>query len=72
MLGKEIAEIFHRNACVYIVVYLYGNANAVALANAKAAGKYNIVLKMMLFDGFLQKLHDLGGAFQMAGTANTN
>ena len=44
---------------MYVVIYLYGYADTIALSNAKAAGKNDIVLNMMLLDRLFKKLDDI-------------
>ena len=55
-----------------IIVNLYGNADAVALSDTEITGKRNLVLKMIFLYGFLQKLHNFGRAFKMAGATHAN
>ena len=69
---EKFSEIFACYANVYVVVDLYGNADAVALADAKAAGKYNLVLNTVLFDGVLKQLYDILRTLEVAGGADTN
>ena len=64
---EEISEIFSRDAYVNIVVNLHGNANAVALADAEATGKHNLVFYVMFFNGFFKELNDILRSFEVAG-----
>ena len=69
---EKFSEIFSRHAYVNVIVYLHGNTDAVALSDAKATGKHNLILDMMFLHGFFKKLHNIGRALEMARRANTN
>ena len=69
---EKFFEILFCYADVNIIINLNCYTNAITLADAKTTGKCNFVFQMMIRDGVLKKFHDLGGAFQMAGTTNTN
>ena len=49
-----------------VIIYPDGNANAVALSHAETAGKYNLVLDMMFFNGFFKETHNFLGALEVA------
>ena len=72
VLIEEFLEILSRYTDVDIVVYLNGNADSVAFTYAKAAGKNDIVVYLMLCNCLLKKLNDLLGALKMAGRAYAN
>ena len=72
ILLKKFSEIFSRHAYVNIVVYLHGNTDSVALSDAEAAGKHYLIVDMMFFYGFLEKLYDISRTLEVAGRANTN
>ena len=69
LLLEKLSEILSRYAYVNIVVYLHGNANAVALADAEATGKHNLVVYMIFIHGALEKLNYLRRSLKMAGGA---
>ena len=72
MLLEKLSEILSRHAYVNIIVDLYGNPDTVALSDAEATGKHHLVVQMMFLHGFLEKLHDILGALEVARRANTN
>ena len=49
-----------------IVVDLYGNTDAIALSDAKATRKHNLIFDMVLRHGCFQKLDNLLRALEMA------
>ena len=55
-----------------IIVYLNGNSDAIALSDAKASGKHDLIVDMMFFNGFFEKLYYISRALEVAGRANTN
>ena len=55
-----------------VIVYLNGNAYAVALADAEVAGKHHVILYFIFLNSILQKLDDLLRTLEMAGRAYTN
>jgi hypothetical protein len=69
---EKFLEARRRDADVYLVVNLNGNARAVAFTYAKAAAKHYFILKISFFNGFPKKLHYLLRAFKVAGASNTN
>jgi hypothetical protein len=72
ILLEKLSEIFSRHAYVNIIVDLHGHADAVALSDAEATGKHDLVVQMMFLHGFLQKLHNILGALEVARRAYTN
>ena len=71
MCLEELLEVFTRNSDVNIIVDLNGNADSVALSDAKAAGEDNLVLDVMLGDRLLEHSYNLLRALQKARGANT-
>jgi hypothetical protein len=57
---------------VNIIIYLNGNADAVALSDAKATGKHDLIANMMFLHGALKKLYNILRALEVARRANTN
>jgi hypothetical protein len=51
---------------VNVIVYLYGNADSVALSDAKATGKHDLIVDMMFLHGFLKERNDIGRALEVA------
>jgi hypothetical protein len=47
---------------VNVIVDLHRNADAVALADAKATGKYNLILDVIFFNGAFKQFYNLRGA----------
>ena len=72
ILLEKFSEIFSRHAYVNVIIYLYGNTDSVALPDAKATGKHDLIDDMMFFNGFFKKLHNILRALEVAGRANTN
>ena len=64
---EKFSEILSRNADMDIIVNLYSNANAVALADAEATGKHNLVFYVMFFNGFFEQLNYILRSFEVAG-----
>lgn len=71
MCLEELLEVFTRNSDVNIIVDLNGNADSVALSDAKAAVEDNLVLDVMLGDRLLEHSYNLLRALQKARGANT-
>ena len=44
---------------ICVVVYLYRNADAVAVAGAEIPGEGDVILKSVFCDGFFEKLYQL-------------
>ncbi len=55
-----------------VIIYLHGHAGAITFADAKAAGKHNIIFQMMLRYSFLEKLHYFSRTLNVTGAAYTN
>ena len=72
MLLEKFSEIISRHAHMDVIVYLNGNSDAVALSDTKATGKHDLVFDSMFLHGFLQKLHDILGALEVARRAHAN
>ena len=72
VLEEKFSEIFSCNAYVDIVVYLNGNAFAVAFSNAEATGKHDVVFDIVFLDCSLEKLYDILRALKMASGADTD
>ena len=72
MVFEEFAEVLHVNANVNVIVYLHGNANAVALTDAEATVKYYLVLKAVVSNRLLQKLNNILRALKVTGRAYAN
>jgi hypothetical protein len=69
---KKFSEVVSRNADVNVVVDLHGHADAVALSDAEAAGKHDLVLNTVLLHCRLKKLDDILRALEVAGRADAN
>ena len=72
VLIKELSEVLSGNANVNVIIHLNGNSDTVALSDAEATGKHNLVLKMMFLNSILHKFHNILRALQVAGGADTN
>ena len=72
MFIEEFAEILLGDADVHIIIDLHGNTDAVALADTEAAGENDIIIKLMLCNGCLQKLDNILRSLEMAGASHTN
>ena len=72
VLIKELSEVLSGNAYVNVIIYLNGNSDTVALSDAEATGKYDLVFEMMFFNSILHKFHDILRALQVTGGADTN
>ncbi len=72
MLVKEFLEVFASYSDVHVIIDLHCNTYAVALTDAKTAGKHNVVGKLMLIYCFLQELNYLLRALDMAGASYTD
>ena len=59
VLLEKFSEIVSRHTDVNIIVYLNGNADAVALSDAEAAGKHYIVLDTVRLERVLHELDDI-------------
>jgi hypothetical protein len=57
---------------VNVIIDLYRNADAVALADAKATGKYNLILDVIFFNRAFKQFYNLRGALQVTGGSHTN
>ena len=57
---------------MYVVVYLYGHALAVAFSRTEATHQNDLVLKSVLFDGLSQKIYYVLGSLEMAGASHTD
>ncbi len=55
-----------------IIVDLNRDTDTVALTDAEAAGKYDLILYVVLGQGLLEQLNDLLRALQVAGGSDTN
>ena len=69
---EKFSEILSCHTHVNVIVYLHGHTDAVALSDAKATGKHDLILDMMFLHGFFKKLYNIGRALEMARRANTN
>ena len=72
ILLEKFSEIVSRHTNVNIIVYLNGNADAVALSNTEATGKHYLIVDVMFFNGFLEKLYNILRALEMTGGADAN
>ena len=57
---------------MYVIVYLNGNTNAIALSDAEATGKNNVIFEVVFLDCILQKFYDRGRTLDVAGGTDTN
>ena len=55
-----------------VIVDLHSNADAVALADAKATGKYNLILDVIFFDRTFKQFYNICRPFEVAGRTHTN
>ena len=69
---KKLSEIISGHSYVNIIIYLNGNAHAVALSNTKATRKHDLVVNMILLNSLLKKLNYILRALEMTRRANTN
>ena len=72
VLLEKFSEVLSCDTNVNVIVYLDGNADAVALSNAKAAGKNDLILDMMLRYRLLKKLYNILRALEMTRRTDTN
>ena len=72
VLLKELSEIISRYTYVNIIVYLNGNAYAIALSDAEASGKHDFVINVIFFNRLFKKLNDFCRALEMTGRTNAN
>ena len=67
IVSEKLAEVFHGNAYVDVVVYLHCNAYAIALSDTEASGEDNVILDSMLLDRLFQKLDYILRSLEMTG-----
>ena len=66
MFRKEFLKILSGDTDVNIIVHLYGNTDSVALSDAEATGKHDLVLYVMILHVFFKELHDILRALEVA------
>ena len=72
LLFEEFSEIVSGDTDVNVIVDLHGHTDAIALSDAEASGKHDLVLDVMLLNGALKQLHDFLRAAKVAGGADAN
>ena len=55
-----------------VIVDLYRNADAVALADAKATGKYNLIFDVIFFNRAFKQFYNLRGTLKVTRGSHTN
>ena len=69
---EKLGKPFLGNACMHVVVNLYGNTFAVAFSDAKAACQGDLILEMILLYRLLKQLDYFGCSLEMAGASHTD
>jgi len=69
MLCKESLKFFFCKSGINGIVYGYGNAFPVAFSGTEASRKGDVRIQPVLGDGGFKQLHNILGAFQIAGGA---
>ena len=69
---EKFSKVLGGNTYVNVIIDLYRNANAVALADAKATGKYNLIFDVIFFNGAFKQFYNLRGALQVTRGSHAN
>ena len=72
LILKELVEVFLCNTGRDFIIHRDGYADTITLAGAKAAGKCNFVFKMIVCDGFFQKLDNILRSLDIAGATDAD
>ena len=72
LIVQEFVKGLGSDAGIGFIIHLNGDAHAVALARAEAAGQRDFGFQLMILDSLLQQLHNLRRALEVAGGADAN